>query len=452
MGMAATQVNLLSLTTRGNNVRYDMMRLSMDKSTLAMDMDKVTKEYQESLSAKTFKYTLDGGANYTNLTYASLMYPQGTINQNKLNMLTDAKGRVVLDNKYKEIAEIISPDGSPGNWEAHRWEILSQLTGLSQTDIEDAEKNYKIYSEKYQELIELNQREPDRSKFTKFSTVALVKKLGEDWENKYKNKESIDRNDIPDIMDEVKAGLSRYFLDDDKIALFEQACDTVKETTAAPSTMTELIDYLIGVYKGLGGLCGTNSHGDTVPGWYDIDSNYYSTYVEKYQRWQNAVETTKAEMEAALDQYNSVINAEMKTKIEFYSNLFRAVAEKGWTFDAQVNDPEYLNQMLMNNMFYITDVNTELVGSSGDTYLYKNIYDSQVALNCPNLVQVSDKDKRDEALVRYEDKKRKIERKENKIDTQMKNRETEYAAIKQMMEAYKSIIQKETEKMQVFTG
>lgn len=453
MGMSATQLNFLSLTNRKNNIEYDMLRLTTDKTALTREMDKVQKEYRNSLNAKKYKYTVDSGANYKDLTYATLMYPSGYITEDKLNMITDMNGRVVLDSRYAEAAKLISPDGSPGNWEAHQWEVLEQLTGIDKDSIETAMKNYRIFTDGQIELATLKAEEPDKSRFTKVSTSGLMKKLGDDWFEKYKTNEDIDRNDIPSIMDTFKAELTQYFLDDESMELFRQACDTVKTTTAEPSNMKGLVDYLLGVYKGLGGLVGNDQQGNTQFLWYDVDSTQYEKYLEKHDAWQEEVDTLEADMEAALEQYNSTLDSEARTKLNFYTNLFQAVAERGWSYSSEVSDPEYLNQMLMNNMYYITEVKTELMDSDTDTYLYKNIYDTQPAANCIYLVKVNDTDNNEAALMKYEHEKRRIQARENKDDTLLKNHETELAAINQMLQSYQKIINDEVGKYyKIFNG
>ncbi len=101
MGMAASQVRLLQLTQRGNDVRCKLTQLATDKMSLARDMNKVTRKYQEALSTKTLKWTNNGGVDYIDLTYGNMMYPN-CANNNKLHMITDRNGKVVVDDKYKK--------------------------------------------------------------------------------------------------------------------------------------------------------------------------------------------------------------------------------------------------------------------------------------------------------------------------------------------------------------
>ena len=52
MGMGSTQIRLLALTSRKADITRDLQHLSLQKTSLARDMQRVTKEYREALSAK----------------------------------------------------------------------------------------------------------------------------------------------------------------------------------------------------------------------------------------------------------------------------------------------------------------------------------------------------------------------------------------------------------------
>ena len=52
MGMAASQVRLLQLTDRKNTIGRELEHLSLQKTSLSRDMQRVTKNYQNALSAK----------------------------------------------------------------------------------------------------------------------------------------------------------------------------------------------------------------------------------------------------------------------------------------------------------------------------------------------------------------------------------------------------------------
>ena len=454
MGLAASQVRLLQLTQRGNDVRCKLTQLSMQKMRLSADMQNVTRHYQEALNAKTLKWSNNGGVDCVDLTYANLMQPRDAINNNKLNMITDMNGRVVVDSKYKKYAEIISPDGTPGDWESHSAEILADITGVNPSDIEGADDSWLAYLENKEALEKIETEKPDKSNFTKKNTLNLFKKLGscggiDDWAKAYgKDSETISISDVPSVIEKIKSSLKGYFLDDaDK---FEKACDAVKDSIVNVESVTvkQLINQIVGAYQG---AKHTDQSGNEQLVWYDTDDDKYRQYQQEYSTWETKRDNAKALMESSLSAYNQLFTADVKSKINFYDDLFSSIAEKGWRCYEDVADSDYLNQMLQNGMFTITNVERDLV-FNGSEYKYQNTYDTDVALNCKNIIQVSDSEYRDDALVKYEYEKNLINAKETRIDTRMKNLETEQSAIKQMMESIKKVMDNNIEQhMNIFS-
>ena len=455
MGLAASQVRLLQLTQRGNDVRCTLTQLSNQKMSLSNDMQKVTRKYQEALSAKTLKWSNNGGIDCVDLSYANLMQPRDAINNNKLNMITDMNGRVVVDSKYKRFAEIISPDGSPGDWESHSSEILAQVIGMDVSDIENADVYWKAYLENKEELERIEANKPDMSKFTKKNTLDLFKKLGscggiDDWKKAYgDDSKTISGTNIANVIDQIKNSLKSYFPDNEED--FEKACDAVKtmnESVVDSVKVSTLIDQIVGAYRG---PKATDNFGKSNLVWCDITDPNYREYQEKYDTWKNERDNAKALMESSLEAYNQMFTADNKSKINFYDNLFSSIAEKGWCYYENVSDSDYLNQMLQNGMFTITNVQRDMI-QNGDSTSYKNTYDTDIATNCKNIIQVSDTEYRDDALVKYESEKNLIKAKETKIDTRMKNLETEQSAIKQMIDSIKQVMNNNIEQhMNIFS-
>ena len=105
MGMSASQVRLLQLTGRKNDIGRQLTTLSNEKMALTRDMHKISKEYQQALNSKILKWSNNGGVSYIDLSYDNLMKP-GVMNQNKAYLLTDFDGKIVLDRAYKTYAEM----------------------------------------------------------------------------------------------------------------------------------------------------------------------------------------------------------------------------------------------------------------------------------------------------------------------------------------------------------
>ena len=102
MGMAASQVRLLQLTSRKNDIGFQLTKLANDKVSLARDMQKVSREYNNALNQKVLKWSNNQGVSYIDLSYQNLMKPSA-MNQNKPYLLTSyIKSRAIRKTyKYK---------------------------------------------------------------------------------------------------------------------------------------------------------------------------------------------------------------------------------------------------------------------------------------------------------------------------------------------------------------
>ena len=75
MGLAASQVRLLSLTARQHSVEYEAQRIEAQKLALANDSDQVYNTYLEALDATKVQYKVvsnDGSTMYQDATFAKL--------------------------------------------------------------------------------------------------------------------------------------------------------------------------------------------------------------------------------------------------------------------------------------------------------------------------------------------------------------------------------------------
>ena len=149
-----------------------------------------------------------------------------------------------------------------------------------------------------------------------------------------------------------------------------------------------------------------------------------------------------AEHKAAVNADNQVLTSEEESNIKFYEQLFTAIAEKGWVENSQVEDNDYLNNMLQNNLYWITSME-EQSDTDGKKYFE---YSTDLASNMNNVYLVNDSDFMNEALVKYEHEKSIINEKESRIDTRKANLETELSAINTMMQGIETIIKDNTDR------
>ncbi len=487
MGMAASQVRLLQLTSRKNTIGRQLQHLSLEKTSLTREMQQVSKDYQNALSTKTLKWSNNSGASYVDLSYSNLMRP-GSANNNTPYLITDKSGKVVLDNKYKQYAEMISPNGAPGgDWEANRAEILSSLTGIPAEDIEASEAaNAQL--ETSADKVNALQEEVDKAlkdctneyRDTDFFKNCLgnlgagfnwdgasTTNVGADYEYTVSNPSGhwVLSNDpttaktrLRELLDQLTNNVSN-FLSDQDLTAFKEACNTVytdysQKIDEAGSIadnidipvskfsyhnndyavrVDDLIETLMGAYRSAGGGHEQSSRDTSVYYYQTVDRN--SAEYQTYETKKAELDAAKAEYDEAVDTSNQTLTSEQESSIAFYDKIFSAIAEYGWTANSQVSDDDYLNQMLLNNQYYITTVE-EAENEDGEEYFE---FDTNIASNFENIFAVNDSDAADEALAEYEYQKSIISEKETRIDTRMQDLETEQAAINEMIKGIETV-------------
>ena len=146
MGMAAHQSRFLALTSRQNSIGLQLTRLAAEKTSLARDMQKVSRKYNESLSTKMLTWSNNSGINYSVLSYKTLMTPN-SLNGNTPYFISDKDGRIVIDSQYEKYAKMISPDGSPVSmdWKNSpvRSQIIGEITGSNTPAMDWIEHNFQ---------------------------------------------------------------------------------------------------------------------------------------------------------------------------------------------------------------------------------------------------------------------------------------------------------------------
>ena len=148
MGLASGQLRFLMLTSRKNDLEFNAMKISNEKTSLARDMNKVTKDYQNSLNNRRFKLSNNNGSTYSDLSYKNLMKPS-LFNNYKPYFISNQQGRIVLNDEYAEIAKSLGIPQSGGvsfDELGGVDEALSKLTGIDKSKINayyTADKNVK---------------------------------------------------------------------------------------------------------------------------------------------------------------------------------------------------------------------------------------------------------------------------------------------------------------------
>lgn len=483
MGMASSQVNLLALTSRKHDNELQTTRLSNQKIALSNEMSKVSKDYQNALNSKVLKWSNNSGVSYVDLSYSNLMYPS-SMNQYSPYLLTDQSGMVVVDDKYKKYAEMISESGAAGgDWNGVRTKVLSELTGIDSSKIEGYDTAAKTADAKNLEIEELAQSEPENTRLRRTSNSELIAKLDEggnsislngasSWSDAYNNADayvnlgaaSSASGELDNVLNNIKNKLGPYFADNQ--SKFEEAVEekrteyqgfiTAKTDLSSSSgalrgdsgeykvMVQTLINEILGAYSG---ESVTDSYGTTSYVWYDVNSTAYKEWQTEHNEWKDTYDAAQKECADVINSKSEILTSDEEKQIEFYDSIFSAIAEKGWVYNSNAGDTDYLNQMLQNNIYSITTVErTQTYDTSSKSYVWNNEYETDIASNNSNIVSVHDSDAANDALIEYEHKKSIINTKETRIDTRIKNLETELSAINQMIESLKGIVKDNTDR------
>ena len=202
----------------------------------------------------------------------------------------------------------------------------------------------------------------------------------------------------------------------------------------------DFIDTILNQYRIAGGTCEQSSVNSDIYYYDTVDRN--STDYKNYESKKAELDAAKAEYESAENNNSQSFTSAEESQLNFYDQIFTAIAEKGWTCNPDVKDSDYLNQMLQNNQYYITTMESA-TDENGDSY-YE--YSSSIASNFDKVYSVNDTDAQNEAAIEYEYEKSIINEKESRIDTRMQDLETEQSAINEMIKGIESVRNDNTER------
>ncbi len=458
MGMAASQGNLLFLISAKNRDEFRLSELSMRKTALTRDVNKITKEYTDAINAKTLKWSNNGGTSYIDLTYKNLMNPNSQLSNNNTNLITDSSGRVVLHDDYKKYAEMISPDGKPGgDWESVKNQIIPELTGISADKLDLYEQYGEIYDAACEHLTEVAKQEPNNDGKKDVSVANLLKEIdkyrnanggnGNMYDNYLNNYSTIKNGTFQkDWVNQLRGDLNNFLGEgavdeavDSYISMMETlyANRTANGTTSRQAyndsgTWQFAVNYILGYYSGQTEN-ENNISGDSVFTIQDKNNPNYQEIHDAYVAWEEDLEAAKTAVDDSYLNFSQVFTADEARKVEYYDKLFTAIAENGWTYNEKITDSEYLNNMLQNNLYTITTV-------EHDCDINGNKYTTNTADMSPNIFKVRDTDVAEEAKIRYYNKKALLSAKESRIDGWMRDLETKIQTYGTIMKSIEEVI------------
>ncbi len=482
MGLAASQARFLNLTSRNTSISRQLQHLSLEKMALTRESQKYSKEYNEALSAKTLKWTNNNGVTYTDLSYNTLMRPNAFNNKTPY-LLTDSNGRVVLDSKYTEYAKLISPNGAAGgDYDSNRTALLSQITGIP----EESFNSYNVTDKATEEaLTAKTEAKAAMDKAYKKATISLTAEdIAKNYWGKignidFKSTSNVDlgkkdsaKSTLESLKTSIINAMQNKFIGDKEPEAFKTAVETViADLTEKMNGDKEFSDdcipendgkyslniqafaeRIMSVYASLDGVNGISKDGDKTKYQFKGDDASWQVYLDAKAAYEEASKTYSD----SAQENEMIFTAEQENKILYFDSLFQAIADNGWVQDDMVEDGNYLNQMMQNNFYTITTMTRNDLydeNSTESAKQYKYDYDMDIPSNFDKIISVNDDNIRQDAQAKYEYNKSIINAKESRIDTRMKNLQTEQAAINQMMESIKGIMKDNIDRtMNIFTA
>lgn len=482
MGLSASNIRLLSLTNRNASITRQLQHLSLEKMALTRESQKYSKEYNEALSTKTLKWTNNNGVTYTDLSYNTLMKPNAFNNKTPY-LLTDSNGRVVLDSKYAEYAKLISPNGAAGgDYDSNRTALLSQITGIP----EESFSNFNTTDKATENALNAKSKAKEAmDKAYKKATVSLsAENIAKNYWGKigdidFKSTSNVDlgkkdsaKSKLESLKTSIVNTMQNKFIGDKEQEAFKTAVETViADITGKMSGDKEFSDdcipendgkysldikafaeRIMSVYAGLDGVNSVSRDGDEAKYQFKGDDASWQAYLDAKAAYEEA---SKKYSDSAQEN-EMIFTAEQENKILYYDSLFQAIADNGWVQDDMVEDGNYLNQMMQNNFYTITTMTRNDLydeNSTESAKQYKYNYDTDIPSNFDKIISVNDDNTRQDAQAKYEYNKSIINAKESRIDTRMKNLQTEQAAINQMMESIKGVMKDNIDRtMNIFTA
>jgi len=489
MGLAASQARMLFITARKSDVEFSQMRIAHNKMSLSRESGDLSDNYSRSLNMRKLVYALDGNATSattTELSYGLLMTPNAA-NTASQYMLTDVNKRVVLSDS--DCAKIGFASGAKnGTLGMDKTAFLAKfgltapkepvVTNTATTaivsGIDDSTKFTSYMSEQITALkaesfnskkgsgalfaAMLGGRYTDTeertittniksaltnmntalieqdatldAKISSITSLTLDGKTASDPKNQkqldlWVQESAMIKRLIPNIANTLKVVEEQVAGEDQDgrqerglaVANFILYGNSVKSTIAAGFSNESFAND---VKKDLG----YNS---------DSGASYNENICDDASRLITSYNTNKPSEVPKEDNKNSVSTDSQK--IAFYTNLYNAISVNGWSRNSSIDDSAYLSTQLLNNNLQLRKLNTD--GSW-----------SQATLSDPSspIRNVRDTEGAEEAKIKYDLEKDKIDDKEGNLDLQMKSLETERAALDTELDSVKAIITKNIER------
>lgn len=164
MGLAVSNIRLLTLTSRKADCEYNISIDSMEKMALTRQQSELSKEYYAKLQAKNISYYANGQYNMMDYGYLMgngltatniLLGETAGMKKDNSMILTDRNGLVVMSDSYAQVLQKVlgsscmDANGRGGTFSIDKIpEIISEIAGAycSKEDVEEILKSGSVTS------------------------------------------------------------------------------------------------------------------------------------------------------------------------------------------------------------------------------------------------------------------------------------------------------------------
>ncbi len=509
MGLAASQARFLAITSRKANCEFNSMKIAQEKLSITRQLATATQEYQNSLNKTKLVWDLDGSSGTSaasgqtyDLSYDVMMSPSA-LNGYDPYYVTDRSGKIVLNSRMASAARAagIEPDGStkPSNSDGadgspslyKRFLTALGVQGyLASSQVATLQSDPLYYNSK----AGIGGEPLDKTQANAMTLSTMItyinKKSKEDEE--YAKKVSIDTTGMNFYINSSKQtntnSISLTDLLSKNVTVTNGDMNTAKTqaTNIANAMMDAMQDlfaedsfsneafvyakneinnllnestsprpYDLGKSKNSEGRvsekAGEYNTWVKSSGTYGISvSNLMKSFLTLYAQAIGNYDTNYKITDRKTESYyvtsdpnyyyimknDSAVTEKDLLVADFYSNMFNNICTNGWTTSAgDVDDKEYLSHAIKNGQLFISSMST-------DYHYYQDPY----TLN-GHVIEVTDEDGIAQAEAKYNKEKSVLNYKEQKLEVDMKNIDTELSALTTEYDSVKNLISKNVEKI-----
>lgn len=475
MGLAASQVRLLMLTSRKIDIEGSLMSISNQKLSLARESTKISRDYSNALNAKTLFWS-DMSGNALNFTYDLLMSPNNSVTGQFV--YTSSSGDVVLNDTLANFFGGTGVNSGDNAGSKTKIEFLQAMMGCDETLAKKYIEGYSIntatganYAMSRNDFLKILKGVASPAGNTPSSAMQVGNHAT--WAEEYDANNTFVLNGengtwlIPDynqtqlncvqssleamiiqLRDGLisKGGFNVDALNDAKTKTFDRfkditsigECENLKDSLVTESRKDNAVVVGHGNYPD----ANNNTYACAVSIKSIVDS-FFTNYMialgyEEDAGGEYNVAKKVSDSHYATTDPSSITNTNAQpeqAKANFYINQYDAINTKGWLRDSNITNSDYLQNLIAGGYIWVEQIDKEGEWSPISTD----------GADSPLMIE-SDETAISKAEAVYDEKKAEIDYKEQRLDLNMKNLDTERAAVDTELDSVKKIIDKNIER------